>query len=202
MNRSALLVVPAIALMSFGRLQPQDQPPPAPDVDALLEMVEAMSRPVEAHAVLGAFEGQWTYTGQFTMGPGAPRLTLHGQATGRWILGRRFLVFESRTLPDSLLPMESMSVFGYDTRVGRYTVWGIDTLGTYSVSAQGEFDPKRRVFELHGESAEPGLGVMPFRFMLTVPGEDRFDLAIEFPNPAAQGEWMTIASFTYTRQAP
>lgn len=63
-----------------------------------------------------------------------PMLAATGEA--EMILGGRFLMMK-QVIPDDMFASESIAILGFDRRTEEYTLLGLDTIGTYWISAQG-----------------------------------------------------------------
>ena len=64
--------------------------------------------------------------------PGAPPMTFTGTSDAKMILGGRFLQINgSAQAANPGMSSESLTVIGFDKRTGKYTMWGVDTDGTY-----------------------------------------------------------------------
>lgn len=166
----------------------QQEAAPAPQgmsKQELARMIAQMSAPGEGHKALEVFVGEADAETTLVMGPGAPPLTVRTVMHGEWVLGGRFVRIVSRPAEGEELPAESISYFGYDTRRGAYFWWGMDTMGTYGVYAQGEYDPATRTFTLLGENEEPGMGVMKFRNTITQHEDGTRSASIHFQAPEA-----------------
>ena len=98
----------------------------------------------------------------------------------KWLKRLTFLQLDGAF--DSIQPPmkgQSLTVYGFDKRFGKYTAWGIDTMGTYSVSADGTYDDATKTITLSGTNEEPGMGKVPFRFLLRLIDDTHYSLVLE-----------------------
>jgi hypothetical protein len=102
-----------------------------------------------------------------------------GSSTGRSIIGGRFLILE--TTMKGAFDAESMNLFGFDRRTGDYTMTGVDTLGTYAISAAGKYDEVQKGVVLHGSYAQPPSGTeQKYHFRWTRPNDREHLLTLYF----------------------
>jgi hypothetical protein len=136
-------------------------------------------RPAAQHQELAALAGQWTQEVTYSMG--GPPMKATGTVTNRMILGGRFLVSEG-TSPNPAGPgmgdatLEFMSIYGFDRRTKEFTIIGLDTLGTYYVTAAGNKTEPRTIV-MRGESLDDHGG--------SVPGSEmrKYDMVLRFVDP-------------------
>jgi len=136
------------------------------------EMLEAM-KPVGEHQELATLAGSWTQ--EITYAMGGPPTKANGTATNRMILGGRFLVSEG-TSPNPAGPgfgdatVGSMTIYGFDRRTHEFTIIGLDTMGTYYVTAAGKKTDPRTVV-MAGETDEELAGVKR---------QQKYDMVLKF----------------------
>jgi hypothetical protein len=203
MKRAILLTVLVLgATIVFAQEKPAEKPqqPPMPGGQSMEEMMkqaQQMAAPAEQHQDLAKLEGQWKVNGKFMM-PGAPPMTFTGTNDCRMILGGRFLRIEGKA--QSAQPgmnSESLTVLGYDKRTGKYTLWGIDTYGTYSINATGDWDEATKTATYLGENEEPGMGKVPFKFVVHHPDDDHYTLELHMQFPGMG--WHKMMEATHER---
>ena len=115
------------------------------------------SQPGEEHALIAGLAGDWNQELKLTPSPGADVTTMEGEATNEMILGGRFLKTES----DLHLPgVEggSLSLLGFDRRSEEFNNIGMDSEGTYWVTAKGTYDEEARTITMSGEDYDPIFG--------------------------------------------
>jgi hypothetical protein len=164
------------------------------DPGQVLLTLERASAPKDEHRVLAEFAGDYKYVGELAIGPGVAA-KLRGQCKVASIMGGRYVEFTSTASTGEPPTIESKAVLGYDTRKGKYTYWGIDTLGTSFVSAEGEYDAATRTFTLYGAEME---GDRPARFRFTFRLEEvGYRVMVEFE--AEPDQWAKAMEMAYTR---
>lgn len=188
MKTAKASVVFALAILMLGAARgdaDEPQKPPVPDEAQMRKMMQAameMAAPGEQHALLAKLAGDWKVTGRFFI-PGQEGVEFTGTTGNKMILGGRFLQFEGSFTSQTLqLSSESLMVYGFDKRTGKYTLWTVDTMGTYSVSAEGDYDAATRTWTLHGEVVEPSMDKVPFKFVVKLIDDTQYvlELHMEF----------------------
>jgi len=143
------------------------QQPPQPTPEQIQAMLAEM-QPGPEHRVLGALEGRWALEITYNMGgPKAKPMMAKGSATNRMILGGRFLKSEgvSDNPAGAALggaTVEMLGIYGFDRRTKEYTTLGLDTMGTYWVSAAGVMKPDKTIV-MSGETADDHAGSKEIR---------------------------------------
>jgi hypothetical protein len=155
----ALMVM---AVLGQATLAAAQQQPTPEQMNAMLEQM----KPGQEHRTLAALTGNWTLDVTYRMGDG-PVMKTTGVATNRMILGGRFLessvTSKNPAGPGSGDPtVESLTIYGFDRRVNRYTILGLDTMGTYSVSAEGLMEGANTIV-MAGETLDDHAGSKEMR---------------------------------------
>lgn len=157
----------SIALLCAVSLFAQD-PPKQGGVDAMLEMYIEAAKPVDEHRQLAEFVGPWKVTTKLWFDPSAKPKTSTGTATGRKILGGRFVQIDADVKGD--FDTQSLTILGFDRRTSEFTLVGFDDLGTYSITAAGRHDSARGGVVLNGSYAQPpAMHEQKYRFVWTRP---------------------------------
>jgi hypothetical protein len=192
-----IVVIVAATTAALAIAQPERPPQPkgTPTPEMMAEMMKAMSAPSAEHRLLEAFLGEFTYRATMYM-PGAEPMTSSGVSSAKWILGNRFIKQESASDPKEPIPFEGLSIYGFDTRTRKFTLVAFDTLGTYSVSAEGDYDAASRTITLLGENQEDGK-TMKFKWVNTF-RDDGHTQTILF-NFTGE-EWTRIAEVVFTKK--
>src|SRR5262249_47501774 len=127
---------------------------------------EELVKPGPEHKRLELLVGDWDEEGKIFLGPNKPPMIIKGTRKNRMILGGRFLLGESKsgTGPDA---MESMILMGFDRRQKKYTAVGLDTGGTYWITASGEFDDSKKEIRLYSEDIDPALHHTQKSYLIT-----------------------------------
>ncbi|HUP49973.1 MAG TPA: DUF1579 family protein [Thermoanaerobaculia bacterium] len=190
MKRRALIPFLLVMAGSLGAEEVKKQA-----AEEMLQGYIEAARPVAEHDRLRSLSGSWNVTSRLWFGPGHEPVTGRGTATGRMILGNRFLQIDSTV--DQPLPAEAMTILGFDRRTSDYTMVGFDTLGTYYVTAAGKYDEREKAVVLSGSYARPPSGrEQTYRFVWDTPSETEHVLKLYFATP--EGETL-VAETRYTR---
>lgn len=167
---------------------------PAADKQKILSMIDQMSKPAEEHKVLGGLAGEWVVDGKMMI-PGAPPLSMGGSIRNAWILGERFMQSEVNE-GDGELKMAALSIFGFDTRTKKYTLYGIDTFGTYGIHASGVHDKAANTITFNGVD-EADAQKLNFQVVIKLDGDSYSqDTALELE----PGKWTPVATLKATRK--
>lgn len=150
----------------------------------LVARMVGLNTPGEEHALLSSMEGRWHQTVRIWSSPGAEPSQHEGTSENRMILGGRFL--ESRTEGGrGAMPVEGLTIMGFDKRYERFTVVGFDTWGTYYITAAGGYDPETRTITMMGEDDDPVLGhTQLYDIVIRLIDEDSFVSEIIFKDEA------------------
>ena len=188
MLRTSVALVAAVTagtLVLTVLAQSQEKAPAPSEVKKqFAAAAEKASAPTEQHKRLAAFVGEFDQAVEVRMDPGEP-MKNHVLATGEWIMGGRYVRIAARTAPEEELKGERLTIYGYDTRIGKYTVWTIDTATTFAVSAAGDFDPDTKTFTLEGERYGRGAEKVLFRWVLRLHDGGGFTQEIQMKPPEA-----------------
>jgi len=172
----------------------QDAPKQSAAEAMMAQALEA-AKPVAEHQLLAELSGAWKVMSRFWFDPSQEPLTATGTASGAMILGGRFL--QLNTKMSGGLGGEAMSLFGFDRRTSEYTLIGVDTHGTYSISAAGKQDDARKGIVLHGNYADPSDGSeQKFRFVLGKPSANEHLLTLYF---VKNGQDVRVAETRFAR---
>lgn len=178
--------------------QGDSKPAAQPTTEEIVKLLEKASAPVKEHEVLEQLVGIWDQ--KYTMwirGVDTP-LTSEGTSRNAWVLGKRFVLSNSATSPGQTVNSQHLGIYGFDTRTSLYTVFGVDTFGTYSVSATGAYDAKTKTLRLSGENSQPGRRPTAFRWELTFDSPTQTTLRI-FLN-VGDGEWFKATEVVSTKK--
>ncbi|MFZ4574423.1 MAG: DUF1579 family protein [Phycisphaerales bacterium] len=158
--------------------------------DQLVSLISEAGKPVEAHKVLELLAGDFEVKGTLTLMPGVD-VDWESEGRGEMILGGRFMELNIKSKPGAKVQIGSKTIFGYDTRRDAFTIWGIDTMGTYSVSGSGTYDEAAKKLVLMGTEKEGGR-TLNFRFTYLF-SDTGYTTELEFemaPNTwARMGKW-------------
>ena len=139
-----------LVVVAGGAEAQMEQPTP----EQMQAMMAAM-QPGPEHERLGQLVGEWDAEIAFSFAPGQTQ-TLQAKLVGRSVLGGRFVMLEMAS-PESLMgiPIEGMTIHGYDRRTGEHTILGLDTFGTYYVEGAGKGDASTNPIVMRGSHHDP-----------------------------------------------
>lgn len=141
-----------------------------------------LAQPGPQHKLLTDMVGKFTQKIKFNMAPGQ---SMEGDGTGetKSIIGGRFIQINSI---GKMMGMETevMTIMGYDRRKNKYTLFSIDGMGTYSVSAEGDYDEATKFMTLRGTEDDPKANMkMDFKFVFDLSKDKTNKMDIIFINP-------------------
>lgn len=195
MRKNATLLLIALLVTATAHAQ-ESAPKEKTEAEAIMEAYVEAAKPVAEHQRLAELSGPWNVTTSLWFGPEAPEQKSTGSGSGRMILGGRFLQLD--TTVRGAMNHEAVTIMGYDRRTGEYTMFGIDTLGTYSITAKGRYDARRQAIVLDGSYAQPPSGnEQKYRFVLTSPSSREHLMTLFFE---MDGKDVRVAETRYTRE--
>jgi hypothetical protein len=179
------LTLTLMLVLAPAALSAQQRPTP----DEMRAMIEKLG-PGPEHRTLAALEGRWSVDISYNMGGGPTRTK--GTAVNRMILGGRFLHSEATSPMPAGYPemgdarVESLTIYGFDRRTSEYTILGLDTMGTYWVSAAGVMRPEKTIV-MSGQSLDDATGTREMRqydMVLRIVDADTYvtQIIFKFPN--------------------
>lgn len=148
-------------------------------IQALMAKALELAEPGPEHARFEQMVGTWNMELTMWSQPGAEAVVVGGVVEAELILGGRYLV-QTTTILDGFFAGESIIILGFDRRSDEYTLLGLDTMGTYWVSAQGPATSEREAV-LSGEDFDPVFdGTQEYDFVLRWEDDDTFITQIIF----------------------
>lgn len=142
-------------------------------------MMNAMPGP--GHEPLKQMLGAWDQKVIVTMMPGMSPMEGSGTAENAMILGGRYV--EGNGVITAMGMTAKTKMFtGYDNRRSKYFLFAIDELGTYAVTAEGEYDAAKRMWTFHGVE-DDGKQKMKFRITTQMVGDSQMNSEIVFIMP-------------------
>jgi hypothetical protein len=185
-----------VALLFATVAVAQEKEKPKSATEQMMDFYIESAKPVAEHERLSALTGPWKVTTTLWFDPAGEPQRSAGTATGKMILGGRFLQIDADT--KGAFGSESLTIIGFDRRTSEYTLVGFDTLGTYWISAAGKYDQAEKGVVLAGSYAQPPSGQMQaYRFVWTTPHEREHLLTLYF---AMGGKDVRVAETRYTRK--
>jgi hypothetical protein len=170
---TAAAVAAVMAACGAGALAAQE--PTSEQVAQVLEL----ARPGPEHEALARLAGEWDLRILGWPAPGAEPFEVTGRAVNRTILGGRFLESRSTSTVGGETT-ESISIHGFDRRHGEYTIIGLDTFGTYWVTAQGPRAEDGRIVMRGTDDMVTLNHTQVYDMILTIDGPDRYTVEIIF----------------------
>ena len=162
--------------------------------DAMMEFYIEQARPVKEHERLAELAGPWKVTS--TMWFGDMATSSAGTASGKMILGGRFLEIGADMKGE--LDAEFLTLMGFDRRTGEYTMIGLDTVGTYYITAAGKYDAAKKAVVLHGSYMQPPTNQeQKYYFVWTNPGPREHLMTLYF---TMGGTDVRVAETKYVRE--
>jgi hypothetical protein len=199
MKRSALILTMFLttlltAATAAAQSTPQAEKPKSPGDE--MAMYEEMAKPVPEHARLTALAGKWKMSMKMWLDPTKEPMTWTGTSTITPILGGRFIEIDANV--EGPMPMESLTVAGFDRRTNEYTLVGFDTMGTYWISAAGKWNDAQKAMTLHGSYLQPPANTnQSYRFVWTLASSNEHRMTLYFAVPGAAD--VLVAETVYTR---
>lgn len=156
-----------------------------------------LATPNENHQRLETdFGGNWSYS--FTSDFEGMKMQGTGTTSNKVILGGRFIMMEAEGEMFGQV-VKSITIMGYDNAQGKYTMIGIDELGTYYITAAGTYDAATKTYTLDGTYEEPVLKrTQNYRFVMDVTDPNNPVTSILFEND--EGSMNEMMKLTYTRR--
>ena len=199
------LGVAVLAAATAGGAAQDSEVAPSPGTGQPSELVQALlayrraSQPGAEHRWLDPLEGRWQVEMGWTGSDGTLR-RLVGEAENRWVLGGRFLSGEASVIEDGV-PVESLSLYGFDANQNRFFALILDSLGTDYLELLGTYEPAARSFVFSGTERDEISGVrMTYRLRLRVASPDQHTVEL-FVDLQGRGP-VKVLDATYSRLGP
>jgi len=134
------------------------------------------------HNLLNDLAGNYKQKYKLDFPPGTI-MESEGMSTIKSILGGRFITIDVNATMFGM-SANSLTIMGYDRRKNKYTLFSIDEMGTYSVTAEGDYDSKTKVMTLNGSDYDP-LSKMTrnYKFIFDYSNEKTHKMDIVFIQP-------------------
>jgi len=139
----------------------------------------AMMGPGPEHELLKKFEGKWDVKFKLNF---ESTMDGSGNADCKTILGGRFLQWEQQSEAMGM-KFGAMNILGFDRRIKKYTIYGIDELGTYAVTGEGDYDTGKKILTLSGKTLDPsGLSdkFQEYKFVYDLSAENTIIMQVVF----------------------
>ncbi len=110
--------------------------------------------PGSQHETLAKGIGDWKVKNTYWFAPGMDPQVSEGTATGKMILGGRYLLTEHKGNIMGM-PFEGMSIEAYDNGTGKFVSIWIDNMGTGVAYAEGHYDEETGSIVYEGTMTDP-----------------------------------------------
>lgn len=166
------------------------------EAELMMESYAESAKPVAEHQRLAGFTGPWKATTRLSFGPGEPMI-VNGTASGKMILGGRFLELDGKT-ESAAMHMEAKTLMGFDRRTNEFTLIGLDTGGTYYITAAGKWDEAKQAVVMYGSYLEPPENTeQKYHFIWSTPSPREHVMTLFFTKG---GKDVQIAETRYVRE--
>jgi len=164
------ICIAAVLLLSFGH-ESSAQDSSRTATPAMQEMMKRMM-PGEGHKIFARMVGKWRGTMRVwsSAQPDAPPAESATESESRLVLGGRFVLEEASGML-MRMPMQRMSILGYDNARGQYTLTFYSSFDTATNTASGAANAEGNIITLTGEFNEPA-GKEPFKNIIRFEGDD------------------------------
>lgn len=154
--------------------------------------------PVEQHAWLRRWVGDWTFESECPGEPGAEPMRTGGREVVRAV-GDLWIVGEGEgEMPGGAGTYTARLTVGFDPKKGRFVGSWVGSMMTYLWVYDGWLEGDELTLEAEGDSfAEPGK-VTKYRDITTLVSDDERRFRSEMLDP--KGEWQQIMSAVYRRE--
>ena len=171
MNYAKFIIV--LFFLGSAALYSQQQGVAQAQNPAALAKQAEMQSPGPEHNLLYAMEGIWRQLVSWHT-KGQPDEFSKGFTQNRVILGGRYLQMKS-IHEIGIFPYLSMTMIGFDRRKEKYTLHIFDVLTTYSLEAEGKYDPEKEVLTFSGASVPPmAEKELPFNYEISFEDDKKF----------------------------
>lgn len=192
----AILVVMVVSANSQEKLDPQKQ-------QEMMAAYMELAKPGEEHKLLESLVGTWDIVGKMWTQPGTDPMTFTGVTINKMILGGRFLLLESKGGENEMYT-ETYNLAGFDRRHKKYTTIGLDTWGTYYVTAAGTYDEQTKTLKMYGEDEDPIMGfTQKFDFIVRFISPDKYSyetVFYDFPTPVGVQKEFKMMEIIHTQR--
>ncbi|MEJ2617463.1 MAG: DUF1579 domain-containing protein [Ignavibacteriaceae bacterium] len=113
--------------------------------------------PGPMHEMMAKTAGDWKTTIKYWMDSSGDPMVSEGTSKSEMILGGRYLKETSNSTVMGM-PMEGISITGYDNSTKEFTSVWIDNMGTGTTVAKGTYDEETKTITLYGSMVDPMTG--------------------------------------------
>ena len=130
--------------------------------------------PGSMHNMLASQVGDWKTISRYWMDQSAEPMTYEGSAKTEMILGGRYQK-TNHSAEVMGMPMEGISLMGFDNLTQEFTAIWIDNLGTGTAVAKGKFDEKSNSIIMNGAMVDPmAKGEVNFKEIMKIIDDDHW----------------------------
>ncbi len=147
-----------------------------------MEEAMKMAAPGPQHQLLNNRTGEYTQKYKINF-PDQSVQETEGSAVIESILGGRFIQITSEGAMMGM-KIKSITILGYDRRKDKYTLFSIDEMGTYSVSAEGDYNENTKILTLNGTEYDPKFNYkQDYKFIFDFSNDKMSKMNLIFINP-------------------
>ena len=110
--------------------------------------------PSSMHEMMAKSAGDWKTINKYWMDPSGEAMVTEGTAKIEMILGGRYQVSNHAGIIMGM-PMEGMSLMGYDNATQEFTAVWVDNVGTGIAIAKGKYDESTKTITMDGTMVDP-----------------------------------------------
>lgn len=115
---------------------------------------EAYMTPSENHRWLASYDGEWAAKVKMWMDPKQPPTESTASSVNKMIYNGLYQI--STHSGDMMgMPFEGQSITAYDNAKKKFISTWIDNMGSGIMIMEGNYDPKTKTMEMHGEMTDP-----------------------------------------------
>lgn len=149
----------------------------------MIKRAMEMIVPGAEHKMLEQLSGPWSVEIKTWPAPGKPYALSKATAMNEVVLGGRFLKTSWQGTMMGM-PVENLTMLGFDRRNKKYTAVVFDTFGTYYVTAKGVYDTTNSTITMTGSEEKSAMGqAHEFDFVLTFESENSYVWSVIFRDP-------------------
>ena len=176
----------------------EKKPAPAVSEEEMMKAWAAAATPGPAHKVLDGYAGEWTVHTKLWMKPDAPVMESDGTASGKWLLGKRYI---DVTMKGTMMgqPFEGRGTYGYNNMRKTYECAWLDNMGTAMTLTTGTASTDGKTLTYEGKMDDPMSGAKDkvFKFIERFVSKD--EILSEMHDPAL-GEKSKMMEIVYKRK--
>jgi hypothetical protein len=150
------------------------------------------------HELLSGLVGHFTTKVHVFDGPYKRKMDTEGTAEGKVVMGGPFVQFTHSELRQQQ-PFESMTIFGFDMAIGKYTADSIDNTSTAIVHYIGTYDAGKKQLEMSGRFSDQHSRTLTIVRTVTTFVDAKTFTYDEYESHALGGPETRIVTITFTK---